>query len=105
MAYSYLLTNKAKTDIDSILAYIINDLSNLVAAKELFDRIDKSIKTICEFPKSCPLYETKYLQLETIRYKKIKNYLLFYVVDDRNKQLLILRVIYSKRRRDQIELF
>lgn len=105
MAYSYLITSKAQTDLNSILDYIINDLLNLVAAKDFLNKINKSIKTICEFPSSCPLYETKYLPFEMIRYKKINNYLLFYIVDDGNEQIIILRVIYSKRRIDQIELF
>ena len=97
MAFSYYFTQRARLDFDGILKYIAIDLSNPIAANKFFDDVVQAINLICEFPTMCPLYESHYIHLESIRYKRINNYLLFYDVDEVEKTVRILTIVYSKR--------
>lgn len=87
----------AKNDMLEIVKYISNDLQNPQAASRLADEFIKSAENVCSFPYSNNVYiPLKPLNLE---YRKIivKNYMMFYTVDETTKTVTIMRVIYAKR--------
>ena len=87
----------AKNDMIEIVKYIANELKNPVAAQNLADEFISSAQRICEFPYSNNVYTPiKPLDME---YRRIivNNYLMFYTVDETNKTVTIMRVIYAKR--------
>lgn len=104
MAYKfkYKLTHKANKDLDDIVKYISVDLSNLKAASEFIDRLEKGIDDIRSFPQSCQLVENEFLLGMKIRKKLIGNYVMYYQVDEHDEIILILRVIYGRRNLDEI---
>lgn len=90
-------TNKAESDLDEIIRYIKVDLANPIAASNFIDCLLKSIDEIERFPESGSLVNNEYLIAKNVRKKLINNYIMFYVYDDENKIIYILRIIYGKR--------
>ncbi|MDE6849896.1 MAG: type II toxin-antitoxin system RelE/ParE family toxin, partial [Clostridia bacterium] len=65
--YSFKFTEKAEEDLDDILHYISEDLSNPAAASGLAQRIFECIDNVRVFPKSGLLVENEFLSDKTIR--------------------------------------
>ena len=87
----------AKDDMLEIVKYISEELKNPIAAQNLAEDFISSAQRICEFPYSNSVYTPiKPLDME---YRRIivNNYLMFYTVDEKNKTVTIMRVIYAKR--------
>lgn len=86
----------AKNDIDKIIYYISNDLKNVTASRKFRDLFLNSIDKILEFPHGSPIYEQlKFLNNE-YRSFKVKNFLMFYTINEQDKIITIVRVIYQK---------
>ncbi len=86
----------AKKDIDETIYYISHNLKNVSAAKKLRDLFISSFDNIIEFPYIGTIYQS----INTLKYKyrsyKIKNFIMFYIVDEKQKLITIVRVLYQK---------
>lgn len=86
----------AKEDMNNIIRYINENLHNRTAAENMaIDFINNATK-ILAFPyanmKFIPFSPLKF----EYRYRRIKNYLMFYRIDKENKIITIMRVLYQK---------
>ena len=95
--YRYVITEKALCDINEIILYLSEALSNPQAAKAFFSGIEETIQQIIQFPRSGSPVINPYLKRNDIRSVKIKNYLLYYRADSEQRTVYILRVVYSHR--------
>ena len=93
----YKFTNKAESDLDEIIRYIKIDLANPISASNFIDCLLDSINEIVAFPESGSFVNNEYLIAKNVRKKLIKNYIMYYVCDEENKIIYILRIIYGKR--------
>jgi len=101
--YSFKFTENAEEDLNDILKYISEDLSNPSAASGLAHRIFECIDNVRVFPESGLIVENDFLADKTIRKVLVENYTIYYKADDKNKLIYIVRLVYS--RRDMNELF
>lgn len=86
----------AKKDIDQIINYISRDLKNITASKKLSNLFMKSFDNIIEFPYGSSIYKySKTLKYEYRSYK-VKNFLIFYIINEKQKLITIVRVLYQK---------
>lgn len=95
--YKLEFLSVAKNDMLEIVKYISDDLKNPQAASRLADAFIEAAENICQFPYANKVYAPiKPLELE---YRRIivKNYLMFYTVNEQTKTVTIMRVIYGKR--------
>lgn len=91
----------AKNDMLEIVKYISDDLKNPQAASKLADEFIEVAESVCQFPYANNVYmPIKPLDLE---YRRIivKNYLMFYTVDENAKTVTIMRVVYARRNIDK----
>lgn len=92
----------AKKDIDDIIYYIYKHFKNPIAAQKLSQEFISGANTILEFPYGTPIYN----QLNKLNYeyrsKKIKNFLMFYTINENEKIITIVRVLYNKMNVNQI---
>jgi plasmid stabilization system protein ParE len=80
-----------------VVLYISNDLCNPAAANRLADEMIDAADRLCDFPYINAVHQTiKPLKHE---YRKliVKNYVMFYWVDENRKLVTIARVIYARR--------
>ncbi len=91
----------ANRDIADVVYYIAVTLVAPKAAFDLLEEMDESISRLKDFPYSCRVYQpVKPLERE-YRILTVKNYAVFYTVDEQEKLVEIYRVIYAKRDLDK----
>ncbi len=98
--YKIELLPIAKEDIDNILHYISLNLKNKTASRNLRKAFMNGINNIAEFPYNYPIYKSIYTLIGVLEYEyrsyKIKNFLMFYTINEKEKIVVILRVLYQK---------
>ena len=90
----------ANRDITDIVNYIAETLAAPKAALDLLKALHESISRLKDFPYSCVYQPVKPLEQE-YRILTIKNYAVFYTVNEQDKLVEIYRVIYAKRNLDK----
>lgn len=87
----------ARKDMVDIVQYISRDLDNPDAAGKLARELVKAAEDVLTFPYGNPVHMSiKPLKHE---YRKIivKNYIMFYWIEEKTKTVTIARVLYCKR--------
>ena len=98
--YEVRVTRQALEQIKEIVHYISNDLMAADAAHNLLDKMKAEIIKLSSFPKKHDLIDEEPWRTEGVRKIVVKNFLIYYWVDDENNRVQVTAVIYS--RRDQI---
>ena len=80
-----------------IVSYIVNELKNPIAAKNLLTKIESSFETISYNPLAFALCKDKHLHDGGYRKITVDNYIIFYRVDNECNTVYIMRVIYGRR--------
>jgi len=97
MAYKLNISKDVHNDIDSIVTYISHELKGLQAADSFLDDIEKSYRNIVDNPFMYALCNDELLHRKEYRKITIKNYLIFYRIDEPTKTVFVVRIIYSAR--------
>ena len=84
-----------------IAHYISYDLMAPEAADNLLDDLKASILKLSVLPKKYPLIEEEPWRSEGVRKSVVKNFLVYYWIDEEYNKVQVTAVIYSKR--DQIK--
>ena len=87
----------ALQDMEDIARYIAKNLNNIDAAEKLSSYLIKSINKIVDFPYSNPIYIPIRTLEKEYRKKVMRNYTVFYWINEIERIVTISRVIYSKR--------
>jgi len=87
----------AKEDMNGIANYIANDLQNPSAARNLLAKMLDAANRLINFPYINPAYQP--LSPSEFEYRKLimRNYIMFYRVDEGEKKIIIARVVYGRR--------
>lgn len=97
MEYKLLITKDAENDINEIISYIVNELKNPIAAGNVLSETEKSYKVLIAAPAAFPLCIDRRLRSGGYRKIPVKNYIIFFRVDEDRKTVYIMRVIYGRR--------
>ena len=97
MRYRLIVSKEAHKDIDEITSYIAHELNNTHAAIGFLDDVEASYRHVGEQPLMYSLFSDERLQKQGYRKIPIKNYLIIYRVDEAQKHVFIVRVIYGSR--------
>ena len=90
-------TPLAYEDLDEIDTYISVTLVNPQAAERLLEEMENSISQLVQFPYIGSEVDDPYLARKGYRKLVVENYLVFYLVDSDQKQVVIMRVLYGAR--------
>ena len=94
--YSILFLPIAKKDINDILFYMSIILKNKKASQSFMKEFIKKINSLLVFPYGEPVYDYDNKLHYEYRCLRVKNYLLFYVIDESKKTITISRILYNK---------
>ncbi|WP_026652367.1 type II toxin-antitoxin system RelE/ParE family toxin [Butyrivibrio proteoclasticus] len=100
--YDFVLTLAAETDIDEAITYISEFLDNPDAASNLADELESQLEEICKNPKTGRIIENEFLRRNDVRRFLVKNYIAYYIIDEDNKTIVVLRFVYGKCDQDPI---
>jgi toxin ParE1/3/4 len=96
--YNVKFTPLASEDLNQIYAYISEQLFAEPAATELLEKIEIGIMRLAEFPFSCSLVDDTHLRSKNYRKLIVENYIVFYMVNELENQVLIMRVLFSAQK-------
>ena len=94
MSYHLHITSVAQRDISQAADYIEFVLKTPKAAGDLLEETDQKINALLSFPTEHPVIEDRLLSSWGICFTQIKNYLVFYVVEE--NQVTVIRFLYAK---------
>ena len=100
--YGFELTETAESDIDATYEYFSETLENPDATSDLADELEIQIDKICKRPETGKLVENEFLRRNDVWRFLVKNYIAYYLIDDENETIVILRFVYSGRDQDKI---
>jgi addiction module RelE/StbE family toxin len=95
--YRTRYTPLAYEDLDEIDNYISTILLNPQAALNLLGEMEESINGLKQFPLIGSELEDPYLASKGYRKLVVQNYLVFHLVDQAQKEVIIIRVMYGAR--------
>ena len=90
--YRVMPTKEAENDVSSLVAYMAYQLKNEQAARRFLHEYDKQIDSLTIFPFGYRGIGFEYREYE-IRMKPFSTYNIFFVVDAKEQQITILRVL------------
>lgn len=90
-------TTPAAEDLISILEYISSILKSPSAAENLLNEIEEQTKILEENPFIFPLAKDEYINKLGIRHIAVKNYFLFYTIEEEKEIVSIIRIMYARR--------
>lgn len=100
--YIVKITAQAEEQIQEIIHYITWELKAPDAALHLLDTLEGSFTSLAHFPQRIALIDEEPWHTNGIHRLPVKNFLVYFWIDDNNLIVQIIAVIYAKR--DQLPL-
>ena len=97
MKYQVFTTEKAEEDLSSIADYLIYKLLAGETALKQIDRIEQAVISLEEMPERYHIYDKEPWKEKGLRVMNVDNYLVFYITDNENKAVTVIRIMYGKR--------
>lgn len=101
--YKVIFLTKTRKQIDEALEYLVDELYAPEAAENLLNDIERVAQSLEEMPYRYPIYRTLYAMRHEIRFVPVKNYNLFYLVNEQKKCVEIWRFLHQRRKMRAIE--
>ncbi len=95
--YTVKITSQAEEQIQEIIYYITHELKAPDAALHLLDILEDSISSLSHYPQRVALISEKPWHTKGIRRLPVKNFLIYFWIDDANMKVQVTAVIYGKR--------
>jgi len=95
--YHVDITKPAENDIYDAAKYIAEQLLNPSAADRLIDDIEHVVNSLNNMPDRHPLVSDEVLARLGFRFIPVNNYLIFYIIREDIKTVVIQRFLYGRR--------
>lgn len=95
--YKVSITAQAQEQLRDIVGYITYTLQAPKTALKMLDTLEKEISSLSQFPNRVALTEEDPWRTQGIHKMPIKNYLVYFWVDELDKHVHVTGVIYGRR--------
>ena len=93
--YSVILSDIAENDLDEVVEYLSNFSPNI--ARRYYDEIMVKTLSLSLMPQRCPFVHDDDLRKKGYRWLFVRNYTIFFVVDEEYHVVDIRAIMYSGR--------
>ena len=97
MHYKIIRTDKADEQLREIIFYIADDSGSVDVALNYLDKIEKAINRLSDFPLSGSIPRYSILRKQGYRVLIAERHLVFYKVNDKEKEVTIYAVVDGRR--------
>lgn len=97
MKYEVFTTEQAAADLRAIFEYIAYELLAGDNAIKQLDRLEDAILSLDEMPERYQLYDKEPWRERNLRIMPVDNYLVFYIPQEEDKTVTVIRVMYGRR--------
>ena len=95
--YNVKITSQAEKQMQEIMYYIAHELKAPDAALHLLDALEDSFASLAQFPQRVILVEDEPWHTNGIHRLPVKNFLVYFWIDEDNMRVQVTAVIYGKR--------
>jgi len=95
--FNVYLSIYAENDFRDIIRYISSQLSSPLTAVKMTEIIEKAISGLSYMPQSHPLVSDERLSILGYRKVNVKNYTVFFSIDEKEKTVHVERILFSRR--------
>jgi len=95
--YNVILETTASSDLHSILDYITNVLKEPKTAVQIFSAIKEKVLSLDELPHRQGIVKDEPYKSLGVRWLPIEGYMAFYVIDEDQRTVHVLRILYHRR--------
>ena len=96
-SYNLIILPEAQQDIRDTVLYIARVLSSPQAALNLQEAFEKKISSLSVMPKRIKTVDEQPWKEAGIRKTRVKNYYIYFLVDDEEMAVKVIAVIYAGR--------
>ena len=100
--YKLKFTQAASGDLEQIYMYISGNLLAMQAANDLMDKIQDSVMRLKEFPYLGNFVADEMLKNKGYRKLIVDHFIAFYLVDEEEKQVVIMRILYGAQQYEKL---
>lgn len=97
MKMNIVYTFQAQQDLKNIYEYIAYSLLVPDTARIMYQKIIQSVRSLETMPERNPFYKEEPWHSQGVRFVPVKNYLLFYTVNNETNTVSIVRILYGGR--------
>lgn len=97
MAYKIIETEAFRLSLNSTFDYINTKFKNPQILNDMLDIIDEASELLKIFPDMYAVFEPAYPLETVIRKFPVKDYFIFYTIDDLLEEVQFLKIIHSSR--------
>lgn len=97
MKYRVDISEPAEKDLIDIVKYIASQLSTPLSAYHMIEIFEESMASLSNSPQRCPLIADERLSQMGYRKLIVKNYIVFFSIDEKNKVVDVERILYARR--------
>ena len=97
MIFNVVYSSEARQDLRDIYEYIAYELLEPDTAAGQTNRIMKAARSLDQMPRRHRLYEEEPWHSQGLRFLPVDNYLIFYLPDETNNIVNIIRIMYGGR--------
>jgi len=97
MEYKVTTSRRAKRNIADIGKYIATQLHAPETAREYLDNFKNQIAELNHMPKRFALVSDERLAKMGLRSAQVKNYSIFYIVEEQTQAVTVISVMYNRR--------
>lgn len=95
--YRVDVSEPAENDLRDIIRYIASQLSAPISALNMMELLEEVMTGLSDMPQRCSLIADERLSQMGYRKITVKNYVVFFSIDEKNKVVDIERILYSRR--------
>ena len=95
--YDVIIETTATSDLRGLFRYITETLKEPVAAKRIYKSIREKIENLDQMPQRHPLVRDETLAGRGLRWMPAENYSVFYVIEEENRKVSVLRILHGRR--------
>lgn len=95
--YRVDVSEPAENDLRDIVRYISAQLSAPMTALKMMDTVEEAIMGLAVMPQKCPPMTDERLAMMGYRKLLVKNYIVFFTIDEKSKVVDVERILYARR--------
>ena len=97
MDYRVIILEQAERDLNDIYSYIYFNLKSKNSADRIAHRLRVTISGLSTMPNRFRIYPVEPWKSRGVRSVPVGNFTVFYLVNDVNTEVQIIRIVYGKR--------
>ncbi len=101
MKYDVFYSETARNDLTDIYEYIAFHLMEPLTARKTCAGIISEVRSLETFPERFALFDNEPWRSRGLRKLPVKNYLVFYTVNEEKKTVNVIRIMYGARDLDK----